>query len=132
MNIQENSKVQSTARITKEESTNIPNNKEAKMTKLEKKNIPPFVVAILNLFLASLGYFIIGQTKKGISVLILWFIGIIFFGFPALIITVMAIIDGLNVATAVENGNDVDEHEYKFEFLYKVAKLIHREAVISV
>ena len=131
MKIQENTKVQPTARITKAELTNIPNNKEAKMVKLEKKNIPPFVIAILNLFLGSVGYFIIGQTKKGISVLILWLIGLISFGLPALIITVMAIIDGLNVATAVENGNDVGEHEYKFERLYKIAKLIHKEAVIS-
>ena len=65
MMIQENINVQPTARIMDAGSTNIPNKKEANMVKLEKKNIPPFVIAILNLFLGSVGYFIMGQTKKG-------------------------------------------------------------------
>ncbi|HAR67510.1 MAG TPA: hypothetical protein DCR55_15060 [Lentisphaeria bacterium] len=89
------------------------------------------VTPILNTFVASIGYFILGQTKKVIAGLILWLVGVISCRLPALIITIFVIIDALGVTTAPDNGDSVDEHAYKFGLLYKIAKLIHKEAVFK-
>ncbi len=101
------------------------------MANLEKKNIPPLVVAICNLFFACIGYVLIGQTGKVVPMLIAWVVGVLLCGLPSFIVAFLAILDGFQVATAVANGESVDENEYKVELLYKIAKVVHKDAVFN-
>lgn len=102
------------------------------MAKLEKKGISPIVAVIANWFVFGfLGYFLLGQTKKALYICIAIFVGIILCFVPGIIISVLGLIDVYKVAEAVEKGQEVDENEYKMELLYKVAKMIHKEAVFK-
>lgn len=102
------------------------------MAKLEKKGISPIVAVIANWFVFGvLGYFLLGQTKKALYVLIAGIVGSILCLVPGIIIAVLGLIDVYKIAEAVEKGEEVDENEYKMELLYKVAKIIHKEAVFK-
>ncbi|MBN1164307.1 MAG: hypothetical protein JXB45_06995 [Candidatus Krumholzibacteriota bacterium] len=115
------------------------------MAKLEKKNINPFLAAIANFCcLGFLGYFLIGQSKKAILFLIvavvLLLLGTIgmqtlFLPFITsvlyLALVILAAIDIHALATGVEKDEEVDEHEYKSEILYKLMSPIHKEAVFK-
>jgi hypothetical protein len=84
------------------------------MAVLEKKGIDPILAAVANWFGSSiLGYVLIGQTDKGIKVMIAVLIGSCCCILPGSIIAILAIIDAYQVALAVQNDEEVDEHEQK-------------------
>jgi len=47
------------------------------------------------------------------------------------IIGILASWDAYKVCEALQNGEAVDEHEYRFDIWYKIAKLLHKEATIN-
>jgi len=104
------------------------------MANLEKKDLNPVLVAVANWFIAGiLGYILIGQTSKAIKVFlaILILSAVTFFvgGIGGVVVWLLATIDGFQVATAVEAGEEVAENEYKNEILFKIVKLIDKDAV---
>lgn len=100
------------------------------MANLEKKGIDPVLAAVANWFgISILGYVLVGQTDKGIKVLIAVLIGSLCCGIPGTILAILGIIDVYQVALAVKNDEEVDEHEYKNELLYKVVKMLDKEAI---
>lgn len=126
------------------------------MAKLENKNINPMVAAIANFCcLHALGTFLLGQVNKGIfcflfSLAICFSLGMInfiiglipFVGFAVLLtgplsglvglaLGVLNAMDAHAVATAVQNGEEVDENEFKNEWLYKGVKIIFKDAVYT-
>ena len=63
--------------------------------------------------------------------MIMVFIGSCLCVFPGIVLAVLGLVDVYQVAVAVEAGEEVDENEYKMELLYKVVKLIHKDAVFK-
>jgi len=115
------------------------------MANLENKNTNPLLAAIANFCcLGCIGYFLIGQTKKAVIFLlavlalcVINFIGYstiilpIIIGPISLVLVIFTAIDIHALATAVAKGEAVDEHEYRFEILYKLVKSVHPEAVFN-
>ena len=100
------------------------------MANLEKKGIDPILAAVANWFVISiLGYVLIGQTDKGIKVMLAVLIGSCCCILPGTVIAILGIIDVYQVALAVQNDEEVDEHEYKNELLYKIVKMIDKDAI---
>lgn len=108
------------------------------MANLEPKTSP--IVAALAAFccLGGLGHFLLGQGGKGTYIIGL-FIGTTILspctggllGLVTLVIWVLAIMDAHAVATAVEAGEEIDENEYKNEFLFKVMSNLHKDAIFN-
>lgn len=113
------------------------------MAILKKKNINPLLAAVANFCcLGFLGYFLIGQSKKGIIFLIasiaLTLIGTVgmqtlFLPFVTgviyLALIILTALDIHAIATAMEKGEEIDENEYRLEVLYNFMKTFHKEAV---
>lgn len=100
------------------------------MAVLEKKGVNPVVAVIANWFvLGILGYILLGQTSKSIKFLITGIIGSICCVIPGMIIGILGLVDVYQVAVAVENGEEVDEHEYKNALLFKICKIIDKDAI---
>ena len=100
------------------------------MATLENKGTSPIVAALANFCcFGVLGYILLGQTSKGIMVFVvtavLSFLGI---GF---IVAILALIDVYQVAEAIQNGEQIDENEYKFELLHSLMKIVHKDAVFK-
>ena len=99
------------------------------MAALVKKGVPPVVIGLLNL-IWCIGYFIMGQSKKAIMVIICAILGnLVCIG--GLVVAILSILDGLAVASAVAAGEEVDENEYKNELLYKICKILHKDAIFK-
>lgn len=102
------------------------------MANVENKRINPVVALIANWFVFGiLGYILIGQTKKGVMVVIATIIGSVLCFLPGLLIAVLGLVDVFVTAQAIEKGLEIDENEYKNELLYKIVKIIHKDAVFK-
>ena len=102
------------------------------MAKLENKQVNPIVALVANWFVFGiLGYMMLGQTSKSIKVLITSILATCLCVIPGIIVGVCSLIDVFQVATAVAQGEEVDEHEYKVELLYKFCKIIDKQAVFK-
>ncbi len=100
------------------------------MAKLEKKGVDPVLAAVANWFVFSiLGYILIGQTSKGVKVLITIIVGLVCCWLPGVILAILAAVDVYQVAKAVNEGEEIDEHEYMVPMLYKFAKIFDKEAI---
>ncbi|PCJ59741.1 MAG: hypothetical protein COA79_10065 [Planctomycetota bacterium] len=102
------------------------------MAKVENKNVSPVVALIANWFVFGiLGYYMIGQTNKGIMVVVATMIGSILCVLPGMVIALLALMDVFQTAQAIEKGEDVDENEYKNGLLFKIVKIIHKDAIFN-
>ena len=102
------------------------------MAKLENKQVNPVVaLAATWLVLGILGYILLGQTSKSIKVLITATLASFLCVIPGIIVGICSLVDVFQVATAVAQGEEVDEHEYKVELLYKFCKIIDKSAVFK-
>lgn len=102
------------------------------MAALENKKIHPALALIANWFVFGiLGYILIGQTKKSLFVLVAILIGYVLCVIPGVVIAILSLIDVYMVADAVQKGEQVDENEYKIELLYKICKILHKDAVFK-
>jgi hypothetical protein len=61
---------------------------------ISKPDANPIVFAVLNLFFGSIGYFVMGQSKKGIAALIYTFLGFWCFILPGYILIGCFVYDG--------------------------------------
>ena len=94
------------------------------MAKISKPDANPIVAALL-CFILNLGHFVInGQKTK-------WLYTLIFFIIPCCNImwAVISAIDAYKTAEKLKAGKEIDENEYSFELFYKIAKIIHKDAV---
>jgi hypothetical protein len=99
------------------------------MAKISKPDANPVVAALLCLIF-ELGHFIInGQQRKWIFVLIARLIGTILCCIPGLVIFVLSIMDAYKTAQKLKAGKEVDENEYSVELLYKIVKILHKDAI---
>lgn len=102
------------------------------MANVENKKTSPVIALVANwLVFGILGYILIGQTNKGIKVLIAAIIGSILCVLPGLVVAILGLVDVFQTAKAIESGEEVDENEYKNELLYKIVKNLHKEAIFK-
>lgn len=102
------------------------------MANVENKKINPILALIANWFVFGiLGYILIGQTKKGVMVVIASIIGSFLCILPGIVIGILGLVDVFVTAQAIEQGVEVDENEYKNELLYKIVKIIHKDAIFK-
>lgn len=98
------------------------------MAVLEKKGVNPVVAAIGNYFWCIIGYILLGQTGKGIKTLICGLIGSCLCVLPGILVCILSMVDGYQVAKAVEEGEEIDEMEFKNEMLCKIVRIIDKNA----
>ena len=68
----------------------------------------PILVLVLNLLLfGCVGYFMIGQKLKGIAALVIWIVGLASCGIVSGIVAIVAAIDGMMQAQALQAGHPV-------------------------
>ena len=102
------------------------------MAALENKQVEPVVAVLANWFVMGfLGYVLLGQTNKGVMVMLCAFIGSMICLLPGMLVAILGLMDVHAVATAVKAGEVVDENEYKNKTLYGIAKIIHKDAVYN-
>ena len=102
------------------------------MAKLENKQVNPIAARAANgLVFGILGYILLGQTSKAIKVLITTILASFLCVIPGIIVGICSLVDVFQVATAVAQGDEVDEHEYKVELLDKFCKIIDKSAVFK-
>jgi TM2 domain-containing membrane protein YozV len=102
------------------------------MTQLENKNFHPGLAILLNCLFPGLGHIILGQSQKGIWIMLGTFVGLVLCGIPGILIAILGYIDVYQVADAVQQGVVVDENEYKQELLYKICKLVDTQATYKL
>lgn len=73
----------------------------------------PWLMALLSFLILGLGQIILGQTAKGITILIVGIvIGLITFGFATLIILPISVIDAYLIAKKKKEGKVVGDWEF--------------------
>lgn len=71
----------------------------------------------------------LGQTKKGITVLLFAIVGTCLCCLPGIAIVVLSHVDVYQCADALNRGEPLEENEYKLELLYKIVSLVDKTAV---
>jgi TM2 domain-containing membrane protein YozV len=113
------------------------------MANLEPKTSSVVAALVSFCCLPGLGHFLLGQGGKGTYIIGLYIglmvltvpcswvlIGLLFI--PVVFaIWVLAGIDAYAVAKAVEDGETVDENEYKNEFLFKIMSNLHKDGIFN-
>ena len=88
---------------------------------IQKPDTNPVVVAILNLFLlGGVGYFMMGQQKKGIITLVATLV-LSMFGI-GMIIPLITAYDAYLLGQKLQNGEAIGENENGLEFLNAIFK----------
>src|SRR5438552_4195620 len=101
------------------------------MAKISKPDANPVVAALLTWLLFGTGHWLInGQQKKWIMILVATLIGSILCCIPGIIIGISSIIDAYKTAVKLKSGKEIDENEYSFPLLFKIVKIIHKDAVL--
>jgi TM2 domain-containing membrane protein YozV len=100
------------------------------MAKISKPDANPVVSLLLTWFVFGLGHFVInGQKRKWIMILVAWLIGSILCCLPGTVIAILSITDSYKTAQKLQAGKEIDENEYSVELLYKIVKIIHKDAI---
>ena len=88
---------------------------------IQKPDTNPIIVALLNLFLlGGVGYFIMGQQKKGIISIVATLVGSCF-GIGVLVPWITAY-DAYLLGQKLQNGDSIGENENGLEFLNAIFK----------
>ena len=100
------------------------------MAKISKPDANPIVALLLTWFVFGIGHWVInGQQKKWLMTLVASIIGTILCCLPGMVIGILSIIDAFKTAQKLQAGKEIDENEYSIELLYKIVKIIHKEAI---
>ena len=81
--------------------------------------------------LGWIGVLLMGQQAKALWSLVPVTLGMCCCCVPGMVIALLYGVDAYKCAEAMQNGEQVGIHEYKFELAYKVAKTLHKEAVFN-
>ena len=99
------------------------------MAKISKPDANPVAACILTYFF-MLGHLVInGQQKKFVMTLIAGLIGSICVC-PGIVIVVLSMIDAYKTAVKLKAGKEIDENEYSNALLFKIVKIIHKDAIL--
>ena len=100
------------------------------MAKISKPDANPIVAALLTGLLFGTGHWLInGQQKKWIMILVATIVGM-----PlcclGVVVAILSILDAYKTAQKLQSGKEIDENEYSVPLLFKIVKIIHKEAVL--
>lgn len=99
------------------------------MSTIKKTDANPIAAALLTWLLLNLGHLIInGQTNKWLYSLIAIFIGSCLCVLPGVVLFILSIIDSYQTADRLKNGEEIPEGEYSNVLLYKVCKILQKDA----
>jgi len=98
------------------------------MAKISKPDANPIVAMLLTWFVFGIGHWVInGQQKKWLYTLVVSILtSCICVGF---VVAILSIIDAYKTAEKLQAGKEIDENEYSVELLYKIMKIVHKEAI---
>jgi len=100
------------------------------MKQIHNTNANPVVSLLLSIFvLLGLGHMVIGQTNKGLMILLCGIIGSCLCCVPGIAVAILGHVDAFQCASALQRGETLGENEYKQELLYKIVKVIDKTAV---
>lgn len=98
--------------------------------KLRNPSTNPLVPLLMNIFvLVGSGNMIIGQTKKGLTLLAFSIVGMCMCCVPGVLMVVFSHVDVYMCAAALQKGETLGENEYRLELLYKIVSVIDKTAV---
>lgn len=110
----------------------VPNSLKLKgqaLNTVSKTDANPIVAALLTWFVFGIGHIVInGQTNKWLFTMIATFIGTILCVFPGLLIGILSVIDSYQTAERLKNGEEIPVGEYSNVLLYKICKIIDKQA----
>lgn len=99
--------------------------------KITKPGANPVVAALLTWFLLGTGHLIInGQQRKWIMILVTQLIACVLCCLPGVLVGVLSILDAYKTAQKLKAGKEIDENEYSVPLLFKIAKIIHKDAIL--
>lgn len=99
------------------------------MTKISKPDANPIAAVLLTLFVFGIGHIVInGQTNKWVWTLVATLIGNILCVLPGILVAVLSAIDSYQTAERLKNGETIDENEYSNPMLYKICKILDKNA----
>ncbi len=99
---------------------------------IKKPDANPVVALLLTWFIFGLGHLLInGQQRKWLFTLIAGIIGSFLCVLPGLVIGVLSIIDSYQTAERLQKGEEIGENEYTQPLLFKIMKLVDKEATCS-
>ena len=93
----------------------------------------PVVALILTLFVFSLGHWLTnGQKKKWIHIIItqivVGIVGTILCGIPGIVMWILVAVDAMKTAERLNKGEAIPETEYSVPLLFKIMKIVDKEA----
>lgn len=96
---------------------------------ISKPDANPVVALILTWFVFGLGHMIVnGQTNKWIWTLVMSVVGSFLCVIPGLLISILSVIDAYQTAVRLKNGETIGQNEYSFPLLYKICKILDKNA----
>ena len=99
------------------------------MTTISKPDANPIAAAILTWFVFGIGHIVInGQTNKWIMTIVVTFIGSILCVLPGVVLGILSVVDSYKTAERLKAGESIPENEYSNVLLFKVCKLIDKNA----
>ena len=84
---------------------------------ISKPDANPILFAILNIFFGCVGYFVMGQSKKGVFALIYYIVGVWCFFLPGLILLLCFVYDAYLLGQKLAAGESIGETEVGLSFL---------------
>ena len=99
---------------------------------IKKPDANPVVALLLTWFVFGLGHLIVnGQQRKWLFTLIAGIIGSFLCILPGMLIGILSIIDSYQTAQRLQAGEEIPENEYSQPLLFKIMKLVDKEATCS-
>ena len=100
--------------------------------KIKKPDANPIVALLLTWFIFNLGHLLInGQQRKFIYTLIAIIVGYVLCVLPGLVLAILSIIDSYQTAERLQKGEEIGENEYTQPLLFKIMKIVDKEATCS-
>jgi len=99
---------------------------------ISKPDANPIVALLLTWWVLGLGHYIInGQQRKWLYTLGASFVGSIACCLPGIVISVLSIVDSYQTAERLKNGETIGENEYTNVQLFKIMRMVDKEATCA-
>lgn len=99
------------------------------MAKISKPDANPMVAALLCLIL-NLGHLVVNKQQKKWLMILICIVVLNFTCCGGIIMLVLSIMDAHKTAQKLKAGKEIDENEYSVPLCFKIAKIIHKDAVL--
>lgn len=102
------------------------------MATISKPDANPILALVLTWLVLGTGHLIVnGQQKKWLMTLVATILGSCLCLLPGTIIGILSIVDSYMTASRLQAGEEIPEGEYSLPLLYKICKIIHKDATCS-